>query len=242
VHYTIVASNAAAIAVSGVTVTDSFPATLNACSWTCSASSGGSCPANGSGNINAGVTLAASGSATFNATCTLAAGATGTLGDSASVSYGNDPNTANNSATDTDTIAAQADIAAALNDGSSTALTGEPISYTFTLTNSTNAAVSGVAASDTFAAQLLGCSWTCVASAGGSCLAASGSGNIATSVALAASGSATFSATCTLAANASGTVSNTATATYPNDPNPANNSATDTDTVILNVVFDDGYE
>jgi uncharacterized repeat protein (TIGR01451 family) len=105
VIYTIVASNPAAVAVSGVTIADTFPAAFSSCTWTCAASAGGSCPAaNGNGTINQVVTIGAAGSVTHTATCVLSPGATGTVANTATVAYANDPVPGNNTATDTDTI------------------------------------------------------------------------------------------------------------------------------------------
>ena len=52
VTYTIVASNAGPDPVTGATVTDTFPATLSACTWTCVGAGTGTCTAGGAGNIN----------------------------------------------------------------------------------------------------------------------------------------------------------------------------------------------
>ena len=108
VNYTIVVSNAGPSAVTNATVTDTFPASLTVGMWTCAASSGSNCSATGTGNGRTGtVSLPTGGSATFTATATLSASATGSLANTASVAPPagiTDPNTANNSATDTDTI------------------------------------------------------------------------------------------------------------------------------------------
>src|SRR2546422_4752525 len=72
--YTIVASNAGPSAVTGATVSDVFPAQESGVTWTCAASAGSSCPASGSGNLNASVNLLAGGTATFTATATVTAG------------------------------------------------------------------------------------------------------------------------------------------------------------------------
>ena len=107
VTYTIVASNAGPNGVVGATVMDTFPASLSGVTWTCTASSGSSCPASGTGNLSASVSLASGGSATFTASGTLASNASGALSNTATVatpSGTGDPNLANNSATDTDTI------------------------------------------------------------------------------------------------------------------------------------------
>src|SRR5207244_8347310 len=63
--YTIVVSNAGPSGVVGATVSDVFPAQLSGVTWTCAASAGSSCPASGSGNLNAAVDLLSGGTATF---------------------------------------------------------------------------------------------------------------------------------------------------------------------------------
>ncbi len=107
VIYRIVARNAGSVTAAGATVTDSFPAALSSCSWICIASTGASCPGNGTGNIAAAITLPAAASATFHATCLIDAGATGTLVNTASIAPPagiTDPNPGNDSATDSDTL------------------------------------------------------------------------------------------------------------------------------------------
>src|SRR5205814_1696877 len=88
--------------------------------------------------------------------------------------------------------------------------------------------------SDTFPATFTGVTWTC-ASVGGSCGAASGSGNISTTVTLPAIKSATFTATGTVASSATGSISNTANVTAPAGvtDTAGNNSATATATFTL---------
>lgn len=109
ITYTIVVTNAGPSAVTTATVTDTFPASLTVSSWTCTATAGSTCTATGTGTGRTGtVNLAIGGSATYTATTTLAASATGTLVNTASVAAPpgvTDPDLANNSAADTDTIA-----------------------------------------------------------------------------------------------------------------------------------------
>ena len=87
---------------------------------------------------------------------------------------------------------------------------------------------------DDFSADL-SCTWTCAASGAASC-AASGTGDILESVTLPSGETATFTASCTVSASTSSTtLVNTATIGLPGpvtDPVPANNSATDTNTVV----------
>jgi uncharacterized repeat protein (TIGR01451 family) len=116
-------------------------------------------------------------------------------------------------------------------DGQTTAVPGQPLTYTVVAANAGPSNAPVVSVTDTFPAALAGVTWTCAASGGATCTAA-GAGNINDSVSLPAGGSVTYTAVGTVAAGATGSLSNTATATtgVP-DPNPGNNSATDTDTL-----------
>jgi uncharacterized repeat protein (TIGR01451 family) len=231
VTYTITASNPTALAASGATVADTFPASLT-CTWTCTGAGGGTCTASGSGNINDTVNLPAGASVTYTATCAISASATGTLSNTATVSLTGDPNAANNSATDTDTLAPQADLAITKTDGVTSATPGNSVTYTITASNAGPSNAPGSSVADTFPASLT-CAWTCAGAGGGTCTA-SGSGNIGDTVNLPAGGSVTYTASCTISAAATGTLSNTATVAAPagvTDPTPGNNSATDSDTL-----------
>ena len=66
ITYTLVARNIGPTAVTGATVTDTFPATLTGVTWTCAASAGSSCAASGSGSISQMVNLLAAGTATYH--------------------------------------------------------------------------------------------------------------------------------------------------------------------------------
>jgi uncharacterized repeat protein (TIGR01451 family) len=158
--YSIVVTNPSANAVSNVTVADTFTSNLAGCTWTCSASSGGSCPnAFGVGDISQKVVVGAAGTVTFNATCTVKSSASGSISNTATVAYSNDPNSGNNSATDVDTIsAAAADLSIANTDGVASVSAGNNMTYTITATNPAAFGVSGVGVSDSFPGTLSGCS------------------------------------------------------------------------------------
>jgi uncharacterized repeat protein (TIGR01451 family) len=233
VTYTITASNLGSSDATGATVADTFPATLTAV-WTCVGAGGGTCTASGSGNINDTVNLPVGASVTYTASATISAAATGTLSNTATVSGGStsDPNAANNSATDTDTLTPQADLSITKTDGVTTATPGGSVTYTITASNAGPSNASGSTVADTFPASLTA-TWTCVGAGGGTCTA-SGSGNINDTVNLPSGGSVTYTASATISAAATGTLSNTATVAAPGgvtDPTPGNNSATDSDTL-----------
>jgi hypothetical protein len=77
--------------------------------------------------------------------------------------------------------------------------------------------------------------WTCSGTGGGTCTG-SGSGNISDTVDLPAGASVTYTVAVTVSGTPSGPLTNTATVAAPpgiTDPVPGNNSATDTDTLIV---------
>ena len=201
VTYTITASNAGPSNATGATVADTFPASLT-CTWTCVGAGGGTCTASGSGNINATRQPAVGrqrdlhgelhdlGSRpparlTNTATVTAPAGVT-------------DPTPGNNSATDSDTLGASADLSITKTDGVTTATAGGSVTYTIMASNAGPSNATGATVADTFPASLT-CTWTCVGAGGGTCTA-SGSGNINGSVNLPSGGSVTYTASCTISA------------------------------------------
>ena len=189
----------------GATVADTFPAVLT-CTWTCAGAGGGTCTASGSGNLNDTVNLPAGGSVTYTATCAIDPAATGSLANTATVASGttSDSNTANNSATDTDTLTAQADLAVTKTDGVTTATPGGSVTYTITASNAGPSNAPGSTVADTFPASLT-CTWTCAGAGGGTCTA-SGSGNLNDTVNLPSGGSVTYTASCAISAAATGTL------------------------------------
>ncbi|MBK7393699.1 MAG: DUF11 domain-containing protein [Chloracidobacterium sp.] len=108
VTYVIVASNGGPNAVAGAVVTDIFPADVTGVTWTCSGT--GTCAASGVGNINDNtVALAPGQTVTYTASGTVSPGVGPTISNTAAVSppAGTvDPDTMNNSATDTDAVEA----------------------------------------------------------------------------------------------------------------------------------------
>lgn len=238
--YTVVVTNAGPSVVTNAGVTDILPAALTMISWTCTASAGSSC-GKSSGNVNLvnePVSLAVGGTATFAVTVTVSSQATGTVTNTAAVAAPNgvtDPNSANDSASDTDTLVITADLAISKTDNATTVTAGNQVSYTIIVTNNGPSMVTDATVTDTLPAQLTNATWACTAAPGASCGSVSGTGSINAKVTLAANTTATFTLTATIANNAIGTLSNTATITVPpgaTDPTPGNNSATDTNTVV----------
>ncbi len=246
--YVIKVSNAGPGSATNAVVNNPWPSGLNLpnlIAWQCVASTGSACNgALGLGAINRTINVAAGGSVTFTTiAATVAANATGFLTDIATVTPGAttfDPNLANNTAQDVDTVLQQADVAVAKTDNVTVIAAGGVFRYSITVSNAGTGAITGVAVTDLFPATASGISWTCSATFLSSCAAGSGTGNINTTVNLAnptffTPGTVTFVATGVLASSATGTFANTATVAVPagfTDTNTNNNSATDTDSVV----------
>jgi uncharacterized repeat protein (TIGR01451 family) len=128
-----------------------------------------------------------------------------------------------------------ADLSITKTDGHESAVPGTQITYTIVASNAGPSAANGAIVTDTVPGTLTSVSWTCVAAGGATCTA-SGSGSILQGVNLPMGGSVTYTLTGTISPSATGTLSNTATIAVPSgvaDPNPANNTSTDTDTLVL---------
>ena len=105
--YTIIATNSGADPVAGALVTDTMTAQFSSFAWTCTGSNGGTCPASGTGSINALVNLPVGGSVTFQLNATVAPGTSGNLVNVATISAPNgvaDSSSANNSDDDQNTL------------------------------------------------------------------------------------------------------------------------------------------
>jgi|JI10StandDraft_1071094.scaffolds.fasta_scaffold12661_3 uncharacterized repeat protein (TIGR01451 family) len=129
---------------------------------------------------------------------------------------------------------ASADLSITKTDGVASVTAGTSTTYTIVASNAGPSSVTGATVADTFPASCTSVSWSCVAAGGATCTAA-GTGNINDTVNLPMGGTATYSATCAVSVAASGTLTNTATITGVGgvaEVNPANNTATDSDTIV----------
>ena len=191
------------------------------------------------------VALPAQATVTYTAASVLRNDATVSLVNTATVAApsGVDTNASNNSSTDTDPIGLEADITVTKTANPASAVPGESVVYTVTLTNAGPANVSGASVTDSglTSPDYSAVSWNCVGQGGAVCGSpASGSGNISHSgnVNLPAGGIVTYTITVTIATNATGTActlpltgncaKNSATATLPAtyiDPSPSDHTA-----------------
>lgn len=151
IAYSIVVTNNGPSAVNGVNLIDNFPAELTNISWTCTATPGSSCSANGiiPGNVNTLLNLAPGGSATVTANATLKTNATGSLSNTASITSPIDPLENNKSATDSTTITPFADLALGVSAPLTTTIS-TPLTYTLTITNTGPSAATNLALTSRF--------------------------------------------------------------------------------------------
>ena len=239
VTYAIDVVNDGPSVVVGARVLDTLPASLTGATWTCVAAAGASCGvAGGSGDVDVLVDLVVGASVTVEVAATVAAAATGQVANVAAVAPGagsTDPDLTNNTATDTDDLTPIADVAVTKTDGSPTAAPGAPTTYTISVTNAGPSTATDVVVDDPLPPSVIGASWSCTASAGSSCGAASGSGGVATTVTVAPGGTVDIDLTVTIAPTATGSITNSVTATVApgvSDPDPSNNTASDTDLLV----------
>ena len=225
--------------VADVLVNDTMPAGLTVVSWTCSTIAPSICATpDGTGDINATVTLEPSAAATFTVTGTVSE-TSNTLANTATVTGPVgfvDADPANDTATDTDAVYDSVDLSITKTDGLTSLPRGGSMQYSIVATNNGAVTVPAAHITDPMPAQLATATWTCAAVAPSTCSTSSGSGSIDTTVDLAPGGSAAFTVDATVASAAVGAINNTATVSVPPvgfvDSSASNNSATDSDQLV----------
>jgi uncharacterized repeat protein (TIGR01451 family) len=228
--YTITVTNAGPSNAAAVSLADTWPAgftrgTVTPSQGTCTGSPSFTCSL---GTINSGA------NATVTVTYTVPASTTTSPQvNSVTVSATTgDPNNVNNTATDSNTVATSANLSITKSDGVTSVPAGTSTTYSITLTNSGPSSVgAGVIIKDTIPAN------TTPSESEADCNIASGVMTCTTSSILLPGGSVTYQLTLaipfTYREGGNTTLSNTATidSSPVSDPNPTNNSSTDTDTV-----------
>jgi uncharacterized repeat protein (TIGR01451 family) len=209
----------------GAHVTDTFPAGLSDCAWTCAAVGAGASCATPSARrrIDALVSLPAGTSALFEATCTVAAAAGATITNLARVEPPEeveDPDLDNNEAVDETRITGvpEPSFLTITKSGPATGAVGGTLPYTVEVTNQGPGAAPGSRVTDPLPAlpsSPLDCTWTC---AGASCARPGPvEGEIDELPTLPAGATVTYSAQCKVPCNASGTLTNEAIALGPDN-------------------------
>ncbi|MFM8495996.1 MAG: isopeptide-forming domain-containing fimbrial protein, partial [Planctomycetia bacterium] len=242
VTYVLAVNNFGPSPVTGATVTDLLPAGLSNVTWTATYLAGASGPTSGTGNVNASVNLPVRGVARFTvqADADPALTAPGTITNTATVQNPGgvpDPNPDDNTATVVTDVRAVTDLAVAKTDGRTQYVPGSPVTYTIVVTNSGPSFARQASVVDTLDPAIISsATWTAVFTGTGSAGVTSGTGSLSEIIDLAAGGTATYTIVAQTLPTATGSLVNTVTvapSNLSNDPNPGNNTATDTDTVLL---------
>jgi uncharacterized repeat protein (TIGR01451 family) len=217
------------------TVSDTKPTQITSWTWVCSGTSGGATGCDGAASSAADFTdtvnLPVGSTITYTVTANIDSDASGVLFNAATVAP---PSLATNLGTactaagstfvaatggctslDMDTPVRVVDLSIVKTDGSATYLPGGTLTYTITVTNEGPSHVFLASVRDILPTAITSATWTCTASVGSSCTAASGSDSISNAVSLLRNGTATFVVTANISAAATGNLVNAASVTPP---------------------------
>ena len=227
VTYTITVSSAGPSTLSQINLVDTLPAALTSPVFT---------PATGTYTSGTGawtgITLASGGSVSMTVSGTISAAATGTLVNSVAVAVvapDTESNTANNTASDTDTLVRRAELTVTKTDGQANATPGAAVTYTITVSSAGPSTLSQINLVDTLPAALTSPVFT---PATGTYTSGTGAW---TGITLASGGSVSMTVSGTINPAATGTLVNSvavAVVAPDTETNTANNTASDTDTLV----------
>jgi glucose/arabinose dehydrogenase len=135
-----------------------------------------------------------------------------------------------------------ADLGVAIDDGRDSVLPGDFVAYTVTITNHGAIAVDGARVATALSPMISDVTWFC--NGGDGVCASKGSGDLDTAVDIAAGGTISFSISGVVVPGASGTLESSASlpgAPGYIDPDPSNDASSDSDAIIGDRLFADGF-
>ena len=137
-----------------------------------------------------------------------------------------------------------ADVGVALDDGTEGVAPGESVWYRLVVTNHGDNGVENEHIVATFSTMLENVVWGCSETTGGASCVSKGAGNVDTGAVLPAGASVTYLVSGVVASDASGTLDARASISAPGyvDPNLDDNLASDSDAIIVDRVFADGFD
>jgi len=238
IEYQISVGNAGPSDALGIMVTDVVPVPLSQISWTCSASEGSICPANGTGAPDFAATVLVNGSLDISLQGMIDAAFIGTITNIVQLTPepdASDPTPLDQRAEWSTNVVARADVAVTKTTLNTPLVAGLPASYVLTASNNGPSDATAVRLTDLFAAELLYPAWSCSASAGANC-PANGFDNIDVTIAMPVASSVEFTVTADLSSAAQGTLGNAFSAAVQlpaEDPDGSNNLAEVQDLVAV---------
>jgi glucose/arabinose dehydrogenase len=137
------------------------------------------------------------------------------------------------------------DLGIAIDDGSVSVFAGSFVTYTVTVTNHSTIDVIGEHVATALSPMLTGVGWFCDPGTGGSCESEGGTGDIDSNPTVLAGGVIRYLVGGFLAADASGTLESAAMLTVAPgyiDPDSSNDTASDSDAIVDDRLFADGFE
>ena len=227
--YTIVVRNDGPSVVADAVVSDSIDGTPLVCVFHCSSTVAGWCTSPQYGSLLARGRLLPGQIVTYTADCHTGPATRGTISNTASVGGGHvDSDPSDNSATDTDLVGVQSDLAVTLTTPAQVAA-GGLLGFTLNIANHGPSDPGAIPLQLTLPAQCRGLSWTCT-SQGGVCPGATGSGPLPAMLQISSDYALQFGLLCTVdPALAPGSAlqiqASVATPDGSSDPAAGNNSA-----------------
>ncbi|MCG6118525.1 MAG: beta-propeller fold lactonase family protein [Aquimonas sp.] len=236
--YRIEVGNAGPSDALGMRVTDPLPAALSNARWTCVASAGSSCPASGVGPLDMPANLLVGGQLEIELTARVSPAYVGPLTNTVALVNepgATDPNPDDNSDSWTTDVLRVADVSVQKSNGVDSVVAGEVYTWDIRVANAGPSDTPQLRVRDPLPLGLQAASWTCSASGAASCEPA-GNGGIDQIVSVPAGSELLFQLSGRIDPGLTGSFSNTASVQVQlpgTDPEPANDSATDTDTVLV---------
>ena len=237
ITYTIVVANDGPSDVVGATVQDSFPPELTSVDFTSTSTGGATGNTDGTDvtEINDIVDMPAGSTITYTVTATVSTTATSEFTNQATITAPSgtvETDDTNNLATDTNQIGDVVDLQITKDNGETTVVPGEQVTYSIVVTNAGPSDVVGAVITDNFPSELENVTFTSSVTGVVSGNSSSGNGNISDTVDMESGSTITYLATGTIASSATGTVSNTANVVAPSgvfESDETNNEANDED-------------
>ncbi len=229
VGFTVTVSNLGSGELKDPTVSDALPAGL---AWTISPASTGWSIVGGN-LVYSASTLAPGASSSVHVVATTTSANCGTITNTAIATSSNDGQDSSSATVDVNCVS-EADLSITKTDGSVSYAPGGNTTYTIVVANSgPSAAATGVSVVDLLPVEIASAVYTAVSTGGATGFTASGGGSINdTGIQMPVGSTITYTLTATISQFAIGNLVNTATVSPPagtTDPNPSNNTATDTD-------------